>query len=62
MEIKVTSNQQKRTFTIRKYENGKVYTKYRTIQFSKTEFKDLETNTTEDWSNFLKTQYAYFII
>jgi hypothetical protein len=62
MEIKATPNQSKRIFTIRKYRDGKVYTKYRTIQFSKSEFEDLESNTTEDWRDFLKTQYAYFVI
>ena len=36
--IKVTPNHSKRTFTIRKYIDGKLFVKYRTIQLSKEEF------------------------
>ena len=62
MEIRVKANKTKRTFTIIKYDKGILYTKYRTIQFSKAEFEELESNTSEDWMNFLRTENAYFTI
>lgn len=48
-EIKVSSNQSARTFTIRTGGG-----KYRTTQMSKDEFKNNEDNTGNDWQNFLK--------
>ena len=54
-DIKVTSNVKNRTFTIKK--NG---TTYRTGKFSKPEFEELEYNTQNDWSNFLRTQDFYY--
>ena len=54
--IKVTSNKQKRTFTIRTESM-----KYRTEQFSRIEFSDMEYNTDSDWVDFLKTGNYYTI-
>jgi len=55
---KVTSNQAKRHFTIYLIDG----TKYRTCQFSKNEFQDMEFNTLNDWAYFLRSQDIYFII
>lgn len=55
--MKITSNKQKRYFTIIK---GSI--KYRTFALSKEEFNNLEYNTLEDWKNFLKTSNNYVII
>lgn len=49
--MKITTNKQKKTFTITT--NGN---KYQISAFSKTEFEDLENNTQGDWANYLKTQ------
>jgi len=59
--IKVTSNQNKRTFTIRKYIDGKLFVKYRTIQMTQQEFDLEEMNTENDWKQFLKTDDYYAI-
>jgi hypothetical protein len=54
-EIKVSSTQSKRTFTI-KTESGK----YRTLPFIKDEFQSADRNWTgNDWQNFLKTDEYY---
>jgi len=53
--IRVTANQKRRLFTIRKYTNGKMYAKYRTLQMSQEEFESNEMNTDNDWLQFLKT-------
>lgn len=53
-KIKVSSNQSKRTFTIRT-ESGK----YRTLPMSKAEFRSAEHNTGNDWQQFLKTDEYY---
>jgi hypothetical protein len=54
-EIKVSSNQSKKTFTI-KTESGK----YRTLQMSSQEFNSADRNWTgNDWQNFLKTDEYY---
>jgi len=55
-EIKVSANQQKRTFTIRVG-----YAKYRTIKMSKEEFHSAEFWTTNDWEQFLKTDEYYAV-
>jgi|TARA_B110000908_G_C10151892_1_gene401728 subtilase family serine protease len=57
--IKATANQSKRTFTIRCYDNGVMYAKYRTIQLSQEEFNSEEMNTPNDWEQFLKTDAYY---
>ena len=54
-EIIVFSNQQKRTFTIRKGD-----TSYRTNRMSKLEFEDNLENTDKDWQNYLLTSNDYY--
>lgn len=49
--MKINSNQSKKTFTIKTDSN-----KFRTVKMSKSEFKELEYNTENDWRNFLKTE------
>ena len=56
-----TANQSKRTFTIRKFINGKLFAKYRTFQMSKDEFEAEEMNTENDWKQFLKTDEYYTV-
>ena len=59
MEIKVTPNYYKRTFTIRKtYEDGQKV-KYRTIQLNQDEFNSELMNTENDWKQFLKSNDYY---
>jgi endoglucanase Acf2 len=60
-EIKVKSNQSERTFTIRKYEGGKLIAKYRTIPLSQDEFDREEMNTENDWKQFLKSDDYYVV-
>ena len=60
IEIKVKANHQNRTFTIRKYENGKVYVKFRTCRQSKKDFEDMQNNTEGDWKNYLSTSGDYY--
>ena len=59
--IKVTANQSKRTFTIRKYIDGKFFTKYRTIEMNQEEFDREEMNTENDWKQFLKSDDYYTV-
>ena len=48
--IKATPNYKDKTYTIRKYNNGKVYVKYRTTKMSNN--MDI-TWTENDWQQFL---------
>ena len=57
--IKVAANQSKRTFTIRKYIDGKLFAKYRTIEMSQEEFNSEEMNSENDWREFLKSDDYY---
>lgn len=50
----IKANQVKRTFTIRKYVNNRLGTKYRTLPMSKEEFESSEMNKDNDWKEFLK--------
>ena len=59
--IKATANQSKRTFTIRKYTEGKLFTKYRTIEMSQEDFDTEEMNTENDWKHFLKSDDYYTV-
>jgi hypothetical protein len=54
MTITAKANQSKKTFTIRKYEDGKLVSKFKTTPMNKEDFKDCEYNTELDWSNYLK--------
>lgn len=60
--ITATANQSKRVFTIRKYINGKLLTKYRTMERTPDEFSDEEMNTAEDWKNFLRSTSDYYAV
>ena len=59
--IKVTTNQSKRTFTIRKYIDGKFFTKYKTIRMRQEEFDREKMNTENDWKQFLKSDDYYTV-
>lgn len=61
-EIKATPNYSKRTFTIRKYVDGKLFTKYRTFQMNQEEFDSEEMNTENDWKQFLRATNDYYIV
>lgn len=53
--LKISSNKQKRTFTIRTE-----YAKYRTFQFTKEEFEHADLFWTgNDWKQFLKNNNYY---
>lgn len=54
MITKITSNKQKRTFTIHK---GSL--KFRTGSLSKSEFNDLGHNTRNDWQSYLNDSQDY---
>ena len=58
-KIKVTANQSKRTFTIRKTYSDGSRVKYRTSTMNQQEFDIEEMNTENDWSDFLKTDDYY---
>ena len=59
--IKVSANQSKKTFTIRKYIDGNLFAKYRTIEMSQDEFDSEEMNTENDWKQFLKSDDYYTV-
>jgi|TARA_R110002096_G_scaffold201842_1_gene386385 hypothetical protein len=61
LTIKATPNHSKRTFTIRKYYDGKLFAKYRTVQMGLVEFDETEMYTFQDWKDFLKGQDYYAI-
>lgn len=60
--LKVTPNHSARTFTIREYVNGKISTKYRTVEMNKEEFEVKSKNTENDWKNFLRNSYKYNVV
>jgi hypothetical protein len=60
--LKATPNHSKKTFTIREYYKGKLFSKYRTFTMSKEEFEEEELNTVNDWKSFLKITNNYFLI
>ena len=59
--IKATPNYSKRTFTIRKYWEDGVTSKYKTVQLSKDEFNEMEYYTSNDWIYFLRTDNGVYI-
>jgi hypothetical protein len=61
LTITATPNHSKRTFTIRKYYNGKLFVKYRTVQMGLVEFDETEMNTFQDWKDFLKGDDYYVV-
>jgi len=60
-KIKVTPNKSKRTFTIRKYIDGKLFAKYRTTKMSEDDFNSESMNTSSDWKHFLKSDDYYIV-
>ena len=56
-ELKISSNQKMRTYTIRT-ESGK----YRTCQMSKEEFDSARWWTGNDWQQFLSATDDYYIV
>lgn len=56
-KIKVSSNRQKRTFTI-----VTDAAKYRTIRLSADEFETLSNNTANDWQRYLNHSDDYYKI
>lgn len=60
VELKISTNYAKKTFTIRKVSKGVTLTKYRTNPMSKAEFKEHEHNTPADWAEFLRTSDNYY--
>ena len=59
--IKASSNQSKKTFTLRVYINNELQSKYRTLSFNKVEFEDMKCNTNKDWLEFLGTDQYYTV-
>ena len=58
--IRSTGNKSARTYTLRlSDENGNVYSKYRTLQMNKDEFRSAYYWTNNDWEQFLKTDEYY---
>lgn len=57
--ISATANYSKRTFTIRRYDNGKCYAKYRTTTMPQSEFEEATAYTENDWLHFLRTGDYY---
>jgi hypothetical protein len=57
--ITATANQSKRTFTIRKYIDDKLFIKYRTFKMSQDEYDSEYGNTENDWKQFLKSNDYY---
>jgi hypothetical protein len=60
MTIKATANQRLRRFTLRCYENGKLYAKYKTVFMTQEEFNSAEFWTENDWKQFLRTTDEYY--
>ena len=59
--IRATPNYSKRTFTLRCYQGGVMYAKYRTVKLSKEEFQSCEYNTNNDWYDFFKSDDYYVV-
>jgi len=52
--LKVSANKAKRRFTIQTVSDT-----YRTFQMTKEEFNSCQSNTANDWANFLKSDDYY---
>tara|TARA_R110001632_G_scaffold80256_1_gene179588 strand:- start:68 stop:349 length:282 start_codon:yes stop_codon:yes gene_type:complete len=61
LTIKATPNHSKRTFTIRKYYDGKLFAKYRTVTMGIDEFESSENHTLRDWKDFFRGDDYYEI-
>ena len=62
IEINATPNHSAKTFTLKKYINGKLAAVYRTIKMSADEFKSCLRNTPNDWAQFLKYSNDYYTV
>ena len=56
-----TANNSKKTYTLRRYTNGRLCTKFRTLPMNQQEFDDCWYKTDGDWKEFLKSE-DYFIV
>jgi hypothetical protein len=55
--LKITPNNSKKTFTIRKYDKDyKKIIKYRSFPVDDNEFQEMEIYTERDWKNWLNVQ------
>jgi hypothetical protein len=55
--LKITPNNSKKTFTIRKYDKDyKKIIKYRSFPVNDNEFEEMEAYTERDWKNWLNVQ------
>jgi hypothetical protein len=61
IKILAKANFKQKTFTIRKYVNDKVSTKFRTNALSPEEFQSCLHNTQNDWRHFLTTDDYYIV-
>ena len=59
--ITATANFSKRTFTIRRFYDGKLFAKYRTVQMGLDEFESSENHTLGDWKDFLRGDDYYVV-
>lgn len=59
-EYKATPNHSRRTYTIRKYCDGKLMTKYRTYECSKEVFDCMLDMTSNDWQFWLNHNQDYY--
>ena len=60
-KIRISKNDSKRTYTIRMYDNGKCYAKYRTNKVCTLDFVSMLYWTENDWKSFLRTNEYYKI-
>lgn len=59
--LTATPNHNKRTYTIRRYCNGLVWSKCRTLPMNKLEFEEAEMLTEGDWKWFLTSNDIHVI-
>lgn len=60
--IKAKANNSKKTFTIRKYIDGKLFSKFRTMTMSKDEFEEMDMYSESDWKNYLRRDQSYRVV
>lgn len=59
---KVTLNKSRKTATIRVYDNGKLYAKYRTGHLTADEIDAMENYTDSDTAAYLRTSGNYYVV
>ena len=63
MKYTIKTNERKRTATIRVYEGGELIAKYRTLPFSKEDFKTVSLWWESDIKNFLRFESeSYYLV